>query len=37
MFDLQTGEVLESPAKEPVSVYAIRVEGDEVQIARPGT
>ncbi len=37
MFNLQTGEVVQPPAEEPVPVYEIRVEGDEVQIARPGT
>jgi 3-phenylpropionate/trans-cinnamate dioxygenase ferredoxin subunit len=37
VFDLRTGEVLQSPAEEPLLVYEIRVEGDEVQVARPGS
>ncbi len=37
MFDLKTGEVLEPPAAEEESVYEVRVEGDEIQVAKPGT
>jgi 3-phenylpropionate/trans-cinnamate dioxygenase ferredoxin subunit len=37
MFDLQTGEAIQPPAEEAVPVYEIRVEGGEVQIARPQT
>ncbi len=31
-FDLRTGEALGLPATEPVPVYAVRVEGDEVLV-----
>jgi glycine betaine catabolism B len=37
VFDLKTGEVLEPPAQEGEPVYEVRVEGDEVQVARPST
>jgi 3-phenylpropionate/trans-cinnamate dioxygenase ferredoxin subunit len=36
-FDLKTGEAVTGPATEAEPVYEVRVEGDEVQIARPGT
>ena len=36
-FDLKTGDVVMEPATEPEPVYATRVEGDEIQIARPGS
>lgn len=36
-FDLETGDVVMEPATEPEPVYATRVEGDEIQIARPGS
>jgi nitrite reductase/ring-hydroxylating ferredoxin subunit len=34
-FDLKTGEVVTPPATEPEPVYEVRVEGDEIQVARP--
>lgn len=37
VFDLRTGEVVQPPAEEPVPVYDVRVEGGDVQVARPGT
>ena len=36
VFDLATGEVAGPPADEPVPVFDLRIEGDEIQIARPG-
>jgi len=36
-FDLGTGDVVMEPATEPEPVYAVRVEGDDIQIARPGS
>jgi 3-phenylpropionate/trans-cinnamate dioxygenase ferredoxin subunit len=33
MFDVTTGAVLRGPAEEPVGSYAVRVEGEEIQIA----
>jgi nitrite reductase/ring-hydroxylating ferredoxin subunit len=36
MFDLKTGEVVQPPAEEPVPTYQVRVEGDEILVARPG-
>lgn len=35
VFDLSTGEAIGPPATEPVSVYRVRVEDDEIQVARP--
>lgn len=37
VFDLRNGEVLEPPATEGEPVYQARVEGDEIQVAKPGT
>ena len=31
-FDVTTGEVLNPPATEPVPVYSLRVEDDEIQV-----
>ena len=36
-FDVRTGEVVTPPATEPEPVYEVRVEGDEIQVAKPGT
>jgi 3-phenylpropionate/trans-cinnamate dioxygenase ferredoxin subunit len=36
MFDLETGEAVGPPATEDVPVYQVRVEGDAIQVARPG-
>jgi nitrite reductase/ring-hydroxylating ferredoxin subunit len=33
IFDLKSGEAVGPPAEEPVPVYQVRVEGDEVQVA----
>jgi nitrite reductase/ring-hydroxylating ferredoxin subunit len=35
MFDVATGEVVAPPADEPEPVYQVRVEGDEIQVAKP--
>jgi 3-phenylpropionate/trans-cinnamate dioxygenase ferredoxin component len=35
VFDLSTGEAIGPPATAPVAVYRVRVEGDEIQVARP--
>jgi 3-phenylpropionate/trans-cinnamate dioxygenase ferredoxin subunit len=32
-FDIRTGAVLAMPATAPVPVYAVRIEGDEIQVA----
>ncbi|MGH8985831.1 MAG: Rieske (2Fe-2S) protein [Acidimicrobiia bacterium] len=37
VFDLKSGEVLGPPATEGEPVYETRVEGDEIQVAKPGT
>lgn len=34
-FDLETGEVVTPPATEGEPMYEVRVEGDEIQVARP--
>jgi nitrite reductase/ring-hydroxylating ferredoxin subunit len=36
-FDLETGEAVTPPPTEAEPVYEVRVEGDEIQIARPGS
>lgn len=36
VFDLETGEVVTGPAEEAEPVYQVRVEGEEIQVARPG-
>ena len=33
--DLDTGAAIGPPATEPLAVYRVRVEGDEIQLARP--
>lgn len=35
VFDVATGEATGPPATEPLAVYSVRVEGDEVQVERP--
>ena len=35
-FSVETGEVEIPPAAEPVPLYEVRVEGDEIQVADPG-
>jgi 3-phenylpropionate/trans-cinnamate dioxygenase ferredoxin component len=35
MFDLETGEAVAPPAQAPEPVYRVRVEGDEIQVAKP--
>lgn len=35
VFNVRTGEVLEGPAEEPLTVYPARVENDELQVALP--
>jgi nitrite reductase/ring-hydroxylating ferredoxin subunit len=32
MFDVTTGSVLRGPAKEPVASYAVKVEGEGIQV-----
>jgi nitrite reductase/ring-hydroxylating ferredoxin subunit len=36
MFDLESGEVVQPPAVEPVPSYQVRVDGDEILVARAG-
>jgi nitrite reductase/ring-hydroxylating ferredoxin subunit len=35
MFDLETGAVVAPPADEPEPVYQVRIDGDELQVAKP--
>ena len=35
VFDMRTGEVLRGPADEPLTVYPVRVEEGELQVAVP--
>jgi nitrite reductase/ring-hydroxylating ferredoxin subunit len=37
IFDLETGQAVGPPAEEPEPMFVVRVEGDEVRIAVPGT
>ncbi|MEX2546615.1 MAG: non-heme iron oxygenase ferredoxin subunit [Chloroflexota bacterium] len=34
-FDLDTGEALDPPAEQPLALYPVRVEGDEVVLELP--
>ena len=34
-FNVRTGEIVDSPAEDPVQVYAVRVEGGEVYVGGP--
>lgn len=36
LFDVKTGEVIESPAADPIPVYDVRVEGGTIFVAAPG-
>ena len=31
-FNVTTGEVVESPAQEPIAIYKVKVEGDDVLV-----
>lgn len=35
VYDMKTGEPIEGPTIDPLAVYSIRVEGNEVQISWP--
>jgi nitrite reductase/ring-hydroxylating ferredoxin subunit len=35
IFDLATGEAIGPPADEPIPVFEIRVEGNEIQVSPP--
>jgi nitrite reductase/ring-hydroxylating ferredoxin subunit len=32
MFSLETGEVLQGPATDPIATYPVREEGSELQV-----
>lgn len=34
-FDIRTGRVLRGPARTDLPTYAVRVEGDDILVARP--
>jgi len=34
-FDLKTGEALSLPASDPIDVYEVKLEGDDVMVAIP--
>jgi len=34
-FNVKTGEVLSPPPNEPVPIYQVQVEGDDIKIAKP--
>jgi nitrite reductase/ring-hydroxylating ferredoxin subunit len=34
-FNVATGEALEGVTDEPIPVYEVRIEGDDIQVARP--
>jgi nitrite reductase/ring-hydroxylating ferredoxin subunit len=34
-FDLRTGEVVEGPAEDPLSLYPVRVQDGELQVTLP--
>jgi nitrite reductase/ring-hydroxylating ferredoxin subunit len=35
VFNVNSGEVLEEPAKDSIATYEVRVEGDEIQVRTP--
>ncbi|MQF48842.1 non-heme iron oxygenase ferredoxin subunit [SAR202 cluster bacterium AC-647-N09_OGT_505m] len=35
-FDVRTGEVVAPPADEPLTLYAVRVEGDDILVGPGG-
>ena len=34
-FNVRTGEVVAAPPSEPVSTFAVRVEGDDISVEKP--
>lgn len=34
-FNVKTGEVVSAPPSEPISTYAVQVEGDDVKVEKP--
>lgn len=34
-FNVRTGEVVSAPPSEPIKIYAVQVEGDDVKMERP--
>jgi 3-phenylpropionate/trans-cinnamate dioxygenase ferredoxin component len=32
-FDLETGEAISGPATEPIATFAVRIEGDTIEVA----
>ena len=34
-FDCRTGDVLQGPAVEPLTIYQVRIEGDEILVGPP--
>ncbi len=34
-FNVRTGEVVSAPPSEPISTYAVQVEGDDVKVEKP--
>ncbi|MFY9578601.1 MAG: non-heme iron oxygenase ferredoxin subunit [Gaiellaceae bacterium] len=34
-FNVRTGEIVDSPAEEPVTVYEVKVEGDAIYVGAP--
>ena len=35
IFDIRSGEALEGPGDEAVPTYQVRIEGDDIQVAKP--
>ncbi|HEX5139373.1 MAG TPA: Rieske (2Fe-2S) protein [Dehalococcoidia bacterium] len=35
VFNIETGEPVEGPAGDPLPVYSVRIEGDEVFVGQP--
>ena len=34
-FNVRTGEVVASPPSEPIAIYALQVDGDDVKVEKP--
>ena len=35
IFDVKSGAALQGPGRDPVATYEVRVEGDDIQVAKP--
>ena len=36
-FDIRTGEIVDSPAEEPIAVYEVKIEADGIYVGGPAS